>query len=316
MITFTSPGAIVLIKLFFSVEPNKSRGYGAYTLSLYLPTLSTSDTVELGWHQAYDYAGLYFQLHVSQYLRLSKYSTLKTLCSRKDPQDRSCSLAACARLPRTESSAEGFIQQNSSIIYKTSSQQSLPCRRYAGVTKRLSSSAPAFALRMALRISSLPRICAQQKSRVSASQVTSSEKRDREYFIRDDNAERSFKPEDEEHNDQLSSGNYSDRATQEEDLAACDDHFGHSDIRTDVGDQRRLYNMLNPVSEYQANLEAVSPECKDLFTQCCPAPVDQSNMEDEDDSVDPYWTWSREKQQWFHVDDESSTTIWFPKDFD
>ncbi|KAI2617763.1 hypothetical protein GGR54DRAFT_195140 [Hypoxylon sp. NC1633] len=88
------------------------------------------------------------------------------------------------------------------------------------------------------------------------------------------------------------------------------------DISTDVEDQRGLYKFLNPGSEYQANLDAVSPQCKDLFVRCCPVPSDNLDAELEDDSVDPYWTWSQEKEQWSHKDKERGTTVWFPEDFD
>lgn len=67
-----------------------------------------------------------------------------------------------------------------------------------------------------------------------------------------------------------------------------------------------------PVSEYQANLDSVSPECRDLFLSCCPAPADQEGGEGEDDDVDTYWTWSREKMQWFHVEEGTGAVVWFP----
>ncbi|KAI1374436.1 hypothetical protein F4677DRAFT_426106 [Hypoxylon crocopeplum] len=94
------------------------------------------------------------------------------------------------------------------------------------------------------------------------------------------------------------------------------DDLWHTDIRTDVEDQRLSYQSLNPGSEYQANLDAVSPDCRDLFLRCCPTAADKPDMEAEDDSVDLYWTWSREKEQWFHVDEERNTVVWFPEDFD
>ncbi|KAI5922869.1 hypothetical protein F4810DRAFT_242413 [Camillea tinctor] len=86
-------------------------------------------------------------------------------------------------------------------------------------------------------------------------------------------------------------------------------------ISIGIGDHRSRWPLLNPVSEYQANLDAVSPECKELFLEANAQFKDDAELL-EDDSVDTYWTWSQEKQQWFHEDTDCNTIVWFPKDFD
>ncbi|KAI1631217.1 hypothetical protein F4809DRAFT_658320 [Biscogniauxia mediterranea] len=95
------------------------------------------------------------------------------------------------------------------------------------------------------------------------------------------------------------------------------DESGEVNIPTDTGDQRLRYPFLNPVSEYQANLDAVSPECKELFLEATNAQCEDDETDSpEDDSVDTYWAWSQEKQQWFHEDTDCNTIVWFPKNFD
>ncbi|KAI1504692.1 hypothetical protein F5X99DRAFT_370705 [Biscogniauxia marginata] len=94
-----------------------------------------------------------------------------------------------------------------------------------------------------------------------------------------------------------------------------DDRMVEADIQTDFGDQSDSYPSLKPVSEYQANLEAVSPECKDLFLEATAHVKEETDLA-EDDSIDKYWTWCPDRQQWFHEDTDCNTIVWFPKDFD
>lgn len=99
----------------------------------------------------------------------------------------------------------------------------------------------------------------------------------------------------------------------------ADESSGEVNTPTDTGDQRLRYPFLNPVSEYQANLDAVSPECKELFLEATTnarCGDETTNLPEDDDSVDTYWAWSQEKQQWFHEDTDCNTIVWFPKNFD
>ncbi|KAI0601999.1 hypothetical protein F4775DRAFT_537901 [Biscogniauxia sp. FL1348] len=93
------------------------------------------------------------------------------------------------------------------------------------------------------------------------------------------------------------------------------DGSGEVNISTDTEDQSLRHPFLNPVSEYQANLDAVSPECRELFLEANVRCEDETGLP-EDDSVDTYWAWSQERQQWFHQDTDCNTIVWFPKDFD
>ncbi|KAI5866166.1 hypothetical protein GGS23DRAFT_594307 [Durotheca rogersii] len=77
--------------------------------------------------------------------------------------------------------------------------------------------------------------------------------------------------------------------------------------------QRRSHEFLNPPSTFQANLDAVSPESQGLFLQCNP---DQPDEDAGEDPRDPYWTWSRDRQQWFHIDKERGVVVWCPEEFD
>ncbi|KAI0010413.1 hypothetical protein F4779DRAFT_313475 [Xylariaceae sp. FL0662B] len=315
--TFIPLDTAILIKLpvhgkhrgvsIFVVD--KSQGGEKPAVWFYSATPLISVVLGLIMHQLFRHAGPECQSFILQYFHPSEYFTSKYLYLRKHPKYRARSPPTGHRLPCTEKSAERFHQQTPCIPNRTSSLHILPRWRYAGISKRRSASTPAYTIRT-------PRIYELEEPQVSHLRTTCSEDLFRQSPTNDNNVERGFSSVDEEYNDQRPPCSCSDAATRGRDLEVCDEDFWRSNIRIDVGDQRRSYKLLNPGSEYQANLEAVSPECKDLFTQCCPTPADQSDMKDEDDSVDSYWTWSIEKQQWFHADDECGTTVWFPKDFD
>ncbi|KAL7622335.1 hypothetical protein AAE478_007839 [Parahypoxylon ruwenzoriense] len=87
----------------------------------------------------------------------------------------------------------------------------------------------------------------------------------------------------------------------------------HVDTRADSEGKRRS---PKPVSKYQADLDAVSPEFRSLFLQSFPSRSGDLAAEDEDEDEDKYWTWSQDKEQWFHVEEDGNTIVWFPREFD
>ncbi|KAI0014635.1 hypothetical protein F4780DRAFT_774347 [Xylariomycetidae sp. FL0641] len=72
------------------------------------------------------------------------------------------------------------------------------------------------------------------------------------------------------------------------------------------------------VSEHQANLAAVSPECRDLYVASSQQRGDGGPEEEAPPppppATDPYWAWDQARQQWVHEEDNGEV-VWFPEEF-
>ncbi|KAH9907384.1 hypothetical protein F4778DRAFT_536092 [Xylariomycetidae sp. FL2044] len=84
------------------------------------------------------------------------------------------------------------------------------------------------------------------------------------------------------------------------------------DLWVNAEDERKSLKLLNPPSESRANRDAVSPECEHLLQK---AILDGylPDEPDEDDDEDAFWSWSQEQQQFFHINGETQSIIWFPR---
>ncbi|KAI1334090.1 hypothetical protein F5Y15DRAFT_316182 [Xylariaceae sp. FL0016] len=92
--------------------------------------------------------------------------------------------------------------------------------------------------------------------------------------------------------------------------------FWLADIHQDVDDHRKSFVLLNPESELQAGLDAASPESRALFQESPRFHELRREAEEEArDSLDTYWTWDQNRQQWFHEEEDSESRVWFPKEF-
>ncbi|ORY61251.1 uncharacterized protein BCR38DRAFT_439708 [Pseudomassariella vexata] len=78
--------------------------------------------------------------------------------------------------------------------------------------------------------------------------------------------------------------------------------------------KRSSLKALNPSSEHEANLDAMSPEYWHILGDDVSWIVPHENQADEV-SPEQYWTWSVDRQQWFHLDEEKKAVVWAPKDF-
>ncbi|KAJ2987154.1 hypothetical protein NUW58_g4661 [Xylaria curta] len=68
--------------------------------------------------------------------------------------------------------------------------------------------------------------------------------------------------------------------------------------------------LSKPDTEHQANLDAASDDCRDLFLeyyhQTCGGIAAEEESQD-----DAYWKWDPARQQWFHKDAKTQSVVWF-----
>ncbi|ORY61253.1 uncharacterized protein BCR38DRAFT_487010 [Pseudomassariella vexata] len=83
-------------------------------------------------------------------------------------------------------------------------------------------------------------------------------------------------------------------------------------IWADPEARRLSFKLLNPSSEYEANADAVSSDCRDLFESL--SWNTETPHKHPQDIPENYWKWNEDEQAWFHLNEDTQSLTRCPMD--